>query len=252
MALSFSFFFIGDSNRFIKDSNQSTSISLLEFGFESLHEGFESPSSVWTFWNVDLNSYMRDSNCLCQSELTEKWIRTAIEGIRIAFFSLNFLECGFESLYEGFKSPSSNLLEKLQNWRVNWGIRIALLGIQIWPLENSLKCSFVKIFFGIFIYILKHLFSLIRKHNMSVLVSSKSTKVQQSPPFLWWQNTLIKDWSKDSIKLKRLPLNICIIKVWKFGQSFLWNLRKLPEILITIKSTIFKQFDQYDCFPQNA
>ena len=99
-------------------------------------------------------------------------------GIRIAFVSLHFLECGFKSLCEGFESPSSNLLEKLQNWRVCWGIRISLLGIRIWLLENSLKCSFVKIFLGIFIYILKHLFSLISKHNMSVLVSSKSTRVQ--------------------------------------------------------------------------
>ena len=37
----------------------------------------------------------------------------------------------------------------------------------------------MKIFLGIFIYILKHLLSLISKHNMSVLVSSKSTRVQQ-------------------------------------------------------------------------
>ena len=107
------------------------------------------------------------------------WIRIAIWGIRIAFVSLNFLECGFESLYEGFESRSSNLLEKLQNWKVIWGIRITLLGIRIWTVENSSKCSFVKIFLGIFIYILKHLLSLISKHNMSVLVSSKSTKVQQ-------------------------------------------------------------------------
>ena len=106
------------------------------------------------------------------------WIWIAIWGIRIAFVSLNFLEYGFESLYEGFKSPFSNLLEKLQNWRVLWGIRIALFGIRIWPLENSSKCSFVKIFSGIFIYILKHLLSLISKHNMSVLLSSKSTSVQ--------------------------------------------------------------------------
>ena len=109
------------------------------------------------------------------------WIRIVMGGIRIAFVSLYFLECGFESLYEGFESPSLNLLEKLQNWRVDWGIRIALLGIRIWPLENRLKCSFVKIFLGIFIYILKHLLSLISKHNMSVLVSSKSTRVQQVP-----------------------------------------------------------------------
>ena len=37
----------------------------------------------------------------------------------------------------------------------------------------------MKILLGIFIDILKHLFSLIRKHNMSVLVSLKSTRVQQ-------------------------------------------------------------------------
>ena len=190
MALSISSFFTWDSNHLIKDSNRSTSISLLEFGFKSLYEGFESPLSVWSFWNVDLNRYMRDSNRLFQSELSRMWIRIAIWGIWIACFSLNFLECGFESLYEGFESPALNLLEKLQNWRVNWGIRIALLGIRIWPFENSFKCSFVKIFLGIFIYILKHLLSLISKHNMSVLVSSKSIRIQQSPPFWWWQNTL--------------------------------------------------------------
>ena len=152
------------------------------------------------YWNLDSNLFMRDSNLfmrdsnrLRQSELSEIWIRIVMWGIRIAFFSLNFLECGFESLYEGFESSSSNLLEKLQNWKVCWGIRIALLGIWIWPLENSSKCSIVKIFLGIFIYILKHLLSLISKHNMSVLVSSKSTRVQQSPPFWWWQNTLLKD-----------------------------------------------------------
>ena len=33
----------------------------------------------------------------------------------IYYCSLNFLECGFELLYEGFESPSLNLLEKLQN-----------------------------------------------------------------------------------------------------------------------------------------
>ena len=142
---------------------------------------------------MDSNRYGRDSNRLRQSALFEKWIRIVLGGIWIAFVSLHFLECGFESLCEGFESPSSNLLEKLQNWRVSWGIRIALLGIRIWPLENSLKCSFVKIFLGIFIYILKHLFSLISKHNMSVLVSSKSTRVQQSLPFWWWKNSLIKD-----------------------------------------------------------
>ena len=173
MALSFSSFFIWDSNRLIKDSNRSPSICLLKFGFESLQEGYESPSLVWTHWNVDSNRYGRDSNRLRQFALFGMWIRIAMWGIRIAFVSLHFLECGFESLYEGFESPSSNLLEKLQNWRVNWGIRI-------WSLENSLKCSFVKIFLGIFIYILKHLLRLISKHNMSVLVSSKSTRVQQS------------------------------------------------------------------------
>ena len=131
---------------------------------------------------MDSNLFMRDSNHLCQSELSGMWIWIVIWGIRIAFFSLNFLECGFESLYEGFESSSLNLLEKLQNWKFNWGIRIALLGIWIWPLENSSKCSFVKIFLGIFTYILKHLFSLISKHNMSVLVSLKSTRVQQFSP----------------------------------------------------------------------
>ena len=67
------------------------------------------------YWNLDSNLFMRDSNRLRQSELFRMWIRIAMGRIRIAFVSLHFLECGFESLYEGFKSPSSNLLEKLQN-----------------------------------------------------------------------------------------------------------------------------------------
>ena len=40
------------------------SLNFLKYGLESLYEGFESPSSVWTFWNVDSNRYMRDSNRL--------------------------------------------------------------------------------------------------------------------------------------------------------------------------------------------
>ena len=138
MALCFTSFFTRDSNRCVGDSNRSISITLLEFGFESLDEGFESPSLVWTFWNVDSNRYLRDSNRL---------LRICLKNSRI------------EGLLEGFESP--------------------LLRIRIWTLENSSKCSFVKIFLGIFIYILKHLLSLISKHNMSVLVSSKSTRVQQ-------------------------------------------------------------------------
>ena len=119
MALSFSYFFTWDSNRLIKDSNRSSSNCLLEFGFESLHEGFESPSLVWTLWNVDSNRCGRDSNrCgrdsnrLLQSALSGKWIRIALGGIRIAFISLRCLESGFESPWEGFESPSLNLLEK--------------------------------------------------------------------------------------------------------------------------------------------
>ena len=61
----------------------------------------------------------------------------------------------------------------------------------MWPLENSFKSSFVKIFLGIFIYILKHLFSLISKHNMSVLVSSKSTRVQQI-----LQSSMVFSWKR--------------------------------------------------------
>ena len=168
-----------DSNHWISDSNRWLSASLLSshgIRIDWLRIRIGQPQ--FPYWNLDFNLFMRDSNHLRQSELSGMWIRIAMWGIRIAFLSLNFLECGFESLYEGFESPSSNLLEKLQNWRVNWGIRITLLGIRIWPLENSSKCSFVKICLGIFIYILKHLLSLISKHNMSVLVSSKSIRVQ--------------------------------------------------------------------------
>ena len=187
-------FFMRDSNRWMGDSNRWLSASLLSshgiqiawlrirIAWLRIRIG----QSQFPYWNLDSNLFMRDSNHPCQSKLFGMWIR-------IAFVSLHFLECGFESLCEGFESPSSNLLEKLQNWKVCWGIRIALLGIRIWPLENSSKCWIVKIFLGIFIYILKHLLSLISKHNMSVLVSSKSTRVQQSPTFWWWQNTLLKD-----------------------------------------------------------
>ena len=59
------------------------------------------------YWNLDSNLFMRDSNHFFQFELSRMWVRIIIWGIRIAFFSLNFLECGFESLYEGFESPSS-------------------------------------------------------------------------------------------------------------------------------------------------
>ena len=143
--------------------------------------------------------FIRDWKRFCQFELSEMWIRIAIWEIRVAFFSLNFLECGFESLYERFESSSSNLFEKLQNWRVNWGIRIVLLGIRIWSLENNSKCSFVKIFLGIFIYILKHLLSLISKHNMSIFVSSKSARIQQREysPKIFLFATIDPCWTKD-------------------------------------------------------
>ena len=171
-------FFMRESNHWIGDLNRWLSASLLSsYGIRIAWLRIRIGQPQFPYWNLDSNLFMRDSNHLCQSKLSGMWIRIAIWGIQIIFFSLNFLECGFESLYEGFKSLSSNLLEKLQNWKVNWGIRIALLGIQIWPLENSSKCSFVKIFLGIFIYILKHLLSLISKHSMSVLVLSKSTRV---------------------------------------------------------------------------
>ena len=89
------------------------SLNSLECGFESLWEGFESPSSICIFWNVDSNRYVRDSNRLHQFALSGMWIRIAMWGIQIVFISLHFLECGFESLCEGFESPSSDLLEKL-------------------------------------------------------------------------------------------------------------------------------------------
>ena len=208
-------FFMRDLNHWMGDSNRWLSASLLSsHGIRITWLKIRINQPQFPYWNLDSNLFMRDLNRLRQFELSRMWIRIVMWRIRIAFFSLNFLECGFEllcegfespflvwtflecgfeSLYEWFESPSSNLLERLQNWRVDWGIRIALWGIRIWPLENSSKCSFVKIFLGIFIYILKHLLSLISKHNMSVLVSSKSTRVQQSPSFWWWQNTLLKD-----------------------------------------------------------
>ena len=137
-----------DSNRYVRDSNPffnlyscfSWGILITEWVIQIdgsqhlffLHKGFESLDLK--FESVDLNN------------LTRIWIWIASWGIRIAFVSLNFLEFGFKSPFEGFESLSSNLLEKLQNWRVTWGIRI-------WILKNSSKCSFVKIFLGIFIFI---------------------------------------------------------------------------------------------------
>ena len=62
----------------------------LDFGFESinlktlLEFGFESPSSVWTFWNVDSNRYTKDSNRL---------LRICLKSSRI------------ERFFEGFESP---------------------------------------------------------------------------------------------------------------------------------------------------
>ena len=41
--------FTRDSNLLIENSNRSISTILLEFGFKSFHEGFESPSPVLTF-----------------------------------------------------------------------------------------------------------------------------------------------------------------------------------------------------------
>ena len=93
-------FFMRDSNRLNRDSNRSSWICLLEFGFESLHEGFESPSLVWTLWNVDSNRYGRDSNRLRQSALFGMWIRIAIGGIRICLKSSRI-----EEFVEGFESP---------------------------------------------------------------------------------------------------------------------------------------------------
>ena len=192
---------------------------------------------------MDSNLFMRDSNRLCQFKLFGMWILIAIWGIRITFFSLNFLECRFESLYEGFESFFSNLLEKLQNWKVNWGIRIALLGVQIWPLENSSKCSFVKIFLGIFIYILKHLFSLISKHNMSVLVSSKSTRVQQSyRPSSKCQNlkstmepnALRTIWPRIVTRWRgtlvmKICWSMCSMKIWSGSSSMVYETEERPN-----------------------
>ena len=110
------------------------------------------------YWNLDSNLFMRDSNRLCQSDLSGMWIRITIWGIRIACFSLNFLECEFESLYEGFESPSlvwtfwnvdsnrymrdSNRL--LQSELFGMWIRIAIWGIQIAFFEFAWKAPELK------------------------------------------------------------------------------------------------------------
>ena len=75
MALNISSFFKRDSNRLIGDSNQSILIT-----FESLHEGFKSLSSVWTFWNMDSNRCLRDSNRLLQICLKDSRIEGLLEG----------------------------------------------------------------------------------------------------------------------------------------------------------------------------
>ena len=125
-------FFMRDSNHWIGNSNRWLSASLLSsHGIRISWLRIQIGQPQFAYWNLDSNLFMKDSNCLRQSELFGMWIRIAMWGIQIVFISLHFLECRFESLYEGFESPSSNLLEKLQNWRVNWGIRIALLGIRI-------------------------------------------------------------------------------------------------------------------------
>ena len=91
MALSFSSFFTRDSNRLIEDSNWSISITLLEFRFELLDEGFKSPSSIRTFWNVDSNPYLRDSN---------RYLRDSNHLLRICL-----KDSKIEGLLEGFESP---------------------------------------------------------------------------------------------------------------------------------------------------
>ena len=101
-------FFMRDSNHWIGDSNRWLSTSLLSsYGIRIAWLRIRIGQPQFPYWNLDSNLFMRDSNRLCQSDLFGMWIRIAIWGIRITFFSLNFLECGFESLCEGFESPSS-------------------------------------------------------------------------------------------------------------------------------------------------
>ena len=49
-------FFMRDSNRLNRDSNRSSWICLLEFGFESLHEGFESVAQLLSFLHKGFES----------------------------------------------------------------------------------------------------------------------------------------------------------------------------------------------------
>ena len=97
----FEFCAMRDLNRCVGDSNCLSEIWILrQEGFESITRRFESPclvfhNSNWGFKSVNLNL------------LTGIWIWITSWGIRIAFVSLNSLECGFESLWEGFESPSS-------------------------------------------------------------------------------------------------------------------------------------------------
>ena len=141
--------------------------SLLQF---SLHEGFESLNGDSNRWlsafllsshgiriswlriRIDQPQFAcwnLDSNCLRQSELSGMWIWIAMGGIRIAFVSLHFLECGFESLCEGFESPSS----VCTFWNVNSNryirdsnrlIRICLKSSKIEELIEGFKSDHLK------------------------------------------------------------------------------------------------------------
>ena len=105
---SFFMFFMRDSNHWMGDSNWWLSTSLLSsHGIRIAWLRIWIGQPQFPNWNLDSNLFMRDSNRLCQFDLSGMWIQIAIWGIRIVYFSLNFLECGFESLYEGFESPSS-------------------------------------------------------------------------------------------------------------------------------------------------
>ena len=164
-------FFIKDLNHCMGDSNRWLSASL-----------FSSPR-IWIswleiridqsqqpYWNLDSNRFMRDSNRLCQSELPRIGIQIAIWGIWIIFFEF------------AWKAPE--LKDYLRDSNLN--IKKMVLSVHLWRLANVYLFSSWK-----------HLLSLISKINISVLVSSKSTRVQQE---------LYCDWFSDEICWE----NICI------------------------------------------
>ena len=145
----------------------------------------------------DLNPFVRDSNHFHQAEFFGIGIRIVPWRIWITFFIFAWtasvlMDCfdGFESNTWGFESEHQKIVLSVHWWK-------------------SLRYFYIS---------LKHLISLISNHNMSVLVSSKSTKVQQSPIFDDDKTPYQKNKVTISIITLKLSLNTCIIENRKLGR----------------------------------